>query len=152
MKPTGPVRPAGVQGWPVGEGRRAADAGVRTDRFAPLAVGPNGAARGVRSKRAVDFYKSDRGEGTSPRVLQVGSLIFWFHSYDALHEDRASLHVGKGTQDDYNDAKIWLEPSIEVAKAGRSLKRHELRRAISIIEQNQEYLREQWYEYKYESR
>jgi hypothetical protein len=42
----------------------------------------------------------------SPKVLEVGALIFWFHSYDALHEDRASVHVGKGSQDDYNDAKI----------------------------------------------
>jgi len=42
----------------------------------------------------------------SPRVLEAGGLIFWFHSYDALREDRASIHVGKGSQDDYNDAKI----------------------------------------------
>jgi len=84
----------------------------------------------------------------SPKVLQAGALIFCFHSYDALYENRASLHVGKGSQDDYNDAKIWLEPTVEVAKPGRSLKRHELRRAVAIVEQNQEYLREQWYEYK----
>ena len=88
----------------------------------------------------------------SPKVLEVGALIFWFHSYDALHEDRASVHVGKGSQDDYNDAKIWLEPTIETAKAGRSLKRHELRRAVAIIQQNQEYLLERWYEYKNRTR
>lgn len=88
----------------------------------------------------------------SPKVLKVGALICWFHSYDALYENRASVHVGKGSQDDYNDAKIWLEPAIEVAKSGRSLKRHELRRALAIIEQNQEYLLEQWYEYKNRTR
>lgn len=54
----------------------------------------------------------------SPRVLAEGELIFWFHSYDALHEERASIHIGKGSQDDYNDAKIWLEPEIEVARSG----------------------------------
>jgi len=72
----------------------------------------------------------------SPRILQEGALIFWFHSYDALYEDRASVHVGKSSQNDYNDAKVWLEPTIEVAQAGRTLRKHELNRALKIIEQN----------------
>jgi hypothetical protein len=84
----------------------------------------------------------------SPKILEESNLIFWFHSYDALHENRASVHVGKGSQDDYNDAKIWLEPQIEVARPGRTLKRHELSRAIKIITENQHYLMEQWYGYK----
>jgi len=84
----------------------------------------------------------------SPRILREGPLIFWFHSYDALHEERASLHVGKGSQDDYNDAKIWLEPTIEVARSGRTLRNHELNRALKIIQQNHHYLLEQWHEYK----
>ncbi len=84
----------------------------------------------------------------SPKVLRQDDLIFWFHSYDALYEARASVHVGKGTQDDYNDAKIWLEPDIEVARAGRSLKRHELNRALDVIEQNRDYLVEAWYAYR----
>ena len=84
----------------------------------------------------------------SPKILVEGSLIFWFHSYDAVHENRASIHVGKGAQDDYNDAKIWLEPEIEVARTGRTLRKHELNRAMKIIQQNHSYLREQWYDYK----
>jgi hypothetical protein len=40
------------------------------------------------------------GSGISPKVLEAGSLIFWFHSHDARFEDRASVHVGKGSQDD----------------------------------------------------
>ena len=44
----------------------------------------------------------------SPRILREGSLIFWFHSFDALHENRASVHVGKGMQNDANDAKVWF--------------------------------------------
>jgi Domain of unknown function (DUF4160) len=84
----------------------------------------------------------------SPKVLQDGSLIFWFHSYDARFEERASVHVGKSTQDDHNDAKIWLEPDIEVAKPGRTLRRHELRQALQVIQQNQTYLLEAWYGYK----
>ena len=42
----------------------------------------------------------------SPKVLQDGSLILWFHSYDARFEDRASVHVGKGVQDDYNQVLL----------------------------------------------
>jgi hypothetical protein len=84
----------------------------------------------------------------SPKILEAGSLIFWFHSYDALHEERASVHVGKGTQDDYNDAKIWLEPEIEVARLGRTLREHELSRALRVIERHRSYLLEAWYGYK----
>jgi hypothetical protein len=84
----------------------------------------------------------------SPKVLEEGNLIFWFHSHDARYEERASVHVGKGSQDDYNDAKIWLEPEIEVARPGRTLREHELSRAIKVIRQNHDYLREEWYGYK----
>jgi hypothetical protein len=84
----------------------------------------------------------------SPKILEERGLIFWFHSHDALHEERASVHVGKGSQDDYNDAKIWLEPAIEVARPGRALREHELNRALKVIEQNRDYLLEVWYAYK----
>ncbi|HID64399.1 MAG TPA: DUF4160 domain-containing protein [Anaerolineae bacterium] len=84
----------------------------------------------------------------SPKVLEEGELIFWFHSHDALYENQASLHVGKGSQDDYNDAKIWLEPEIEIARPGRILRSHELNRALKVIEQNHNYLLEQWDEFK----
>lgn len=81
-------------------------------------------------------------------MLQEGALVFWFHSYDARFEERASVHVGKGSQDDYNDAKVWLEPEIEVARAGRTLRSYELNRALQIIRQNHQYLLEEWYGYK----
>lgn len=83
----------------------------------------------------------------SPKVLEEADLIFWFHSYDALYEERASVHVGKGSQGDYNDAKIWLEPEIEVARPGRILRGHELNRALKVIKQNHDYLMEEWYGY-----
>jgi hypothetical protein len=83
----------------------------------------------------------------SPKVLETDGLIFWFHSYDALHERRASVHVGKGTQDDVNDAKIWLEPEIEVHRAGRNLKSTELRKALRVIEENRAFLLEEWHGY-----
>jgi Domain of unknown function (DUF4160) len=84
----------------------------------------------------------------SPKVLEVRGLVFWFHSHDALHEERASVHVGKGSQDDYNDAKIWLEPEMEMARPGRTLREHELNRALQVIGQNRDYLLEVWYGYK----
>lgn len=84
----------------------------------------------------------------SPKVLEAGELIFWFHSYDALHENRASIHVGKGSQDDYNDAKVWLEPTIEIARPGRTLRHRELNRAVHVIEQELTYLLGEWYDYK----
>ena len=41
--------------------------------------------------------------------------------------------MGKGSQDDFNDAKIWLEPEIEVARPGRTLKRHALGQVLKVI-------------------
>lgn len=84
----------------------------------------------------------------SPKVLEVDDLVIWFHSYDALHENRASVHVGKGSQDDHNDAKVWLEPKIEVARAGRTLRTHELKKALKQIEQERDYLLEEWHDYR----
>jgi len=91
------------------------------------------------------------GEAVSPVVLRETGFIFWFHSYDAIHENRASVHIGKGSPDDYNDAKVWLEPEIEVAKQSRSLRHHELNRALKIIEENHDRLLERWYEHRGET-
>jgi Ribonuclease G/E len=84
----------------------------------------------------------------SPKVLEAEGLIFWFHSCDALHENRASVHVGKGSQNDRNDAKIWLEPIIEIGRAGKTLKTQELNKASKIIEQDLGYLLEEWHGYR----
>ena len=37
------------------------------------------------------------------------------------------------SHDDFNDAKIWLAPEIEVARPGRTLKRHALGQALKVI-------------------
>ena len=84
----------------------------------------------------------------SPKILEEGGFIFWFHSYDALHKDRASVHIGRGSQDDYNDAKVWLVPEVEIARPGRTLRQHELSRGLKVIEQNHAYLLEEWYDYR----
>lgn len=88
----------------------------------------------------------------SPKVLEEGDLVFWFHSHDARYEDRASVHVGKGSQDDLNDAKVWLEPDVSVGRQGRTLRSHELARALRVIELNRDYLLEEWYVYRRRSR
>ena len=84
----------------------------------------------------------------SPKVLEAGDLIFWFHSFDAVHENRASVHVGKGSQDDRNDAKIWLEPKVEIGRAGKTLRAHELNQALKVIGQGLDYLLEEWHAYR----
>ena len=88
----------------------------------------------------------------APEVPEESGLIYWFHSYDAMNEERASVHVGKGSQDDHNDAKVWLEPIIAVARPGRTLREHELRRSLRVIEQNLDYLMEEWHDYRRRSR
>ena len=80
----------------------------------------------------------------SPRVFREGELIFWFHSYDALVEERASVHVGKGSQNDIGDAKIWLEPRVEIARSGRVLTHAELNQALRIVRKNLKRLKEAW--------
>jgi hypothetical protein len=77
-------------------------------------------------------------------VFKEGELIFWFHSYDALVENRASIHAGKGSQNDATDAKIWLEPQIQIARTGRTLSRAELSRALRIVKTNRERILEAW--------
>ena len=80
----------------------------------------------------------------SPLVFKQGEYIFWFHSYDALMEHRASVHVGKGSQNDSTDAKIWLEPTVEIGRAGRTLSRSELNKAVETVGDNRERLLEAW--------
>jgi hypothetical protein len=65
-----------------------------------------------------------------------------------LHESRASVHVGKSSHDDKNDAKIWLEPKVEVARIGKTLKTHEVNQALKVIEQDLKYLLEEWHGYR----
>lgn len=84
----------------------------------------------------------------SPRIFKEGEYVFWFHSYDVLHEDRASIHVGKGSQNDSGDAKIWLEPKIEIGRSGRTLSRSDLDDVIKIVEKRLDRLQEAWNDHK----
>ena len=44
-------------------------------------------------------------------------------------------------------AKVWLEPEVKVARPGRTLKKHELNRALDVIARNRDFLLEQWHGY-----
>jgi hypothetical protein len=114
---------------------------------------PNGAQRQQQVYTLCGELKSARifhrkEYPMSPKILKEGAFIFWFHSYDARYEERASVHIGKGSQDDFNDAKVWLEPEIEIARPGHTLKEHELRQALTIVQENHTFLLEEWYGYK----
>ena len=84
----------------------------------------------------------------SPRVFKDGDLVFWFHSYDVQSENRASVHVGKGSQNDTADAKIWLEPDVEIARTGHTLSRSDLNRALRLSEEHLERLLEAWHAHR----
>ena len=84
----------------------------------------------------------------SPRVFKQGQFVFWFHSYDASSENRASVHVGLGSQNDAGDPKIWLEPEIEIARMGHALDQKELNHALRIIKKNHARLLKAWRTHK----
>jgi hypothetical protein len=84
----------------------------------------------------------------SPKVLSEKDFVFYFHSYDVLHETRASIHVGKVRQDDSRDAKIWLEPEIEVGRVGWTLSGKELNDAIKIVKKRHKRLLDAWKTHK----
>ena len=56
---------------------------------------------------------------------------------DPAYEIKRNIYVkfncSTADQDDFNDAKIWLEPEMEVARAGRTLKRHASGQALKVI-------------------
>ena len=50
----------------------------------------------------------------SPLVFREGKFVFWFHSYDVLHESRASIHVGKELQNDRAMLKSGLSRRLKL--------------------------------------
>ena len=66
--------------------------------------------------------------------------IFLFFGTD-VYENRAHVHVGKKTTEQY--CKIWLEPEISIAKNG-TLTTAEINEALTITEEYYCQLVEQW--------
>ncbi len=80
----------------------------------------------------------------SQTVLQAGSLVFWLHTYDVVNDERPSVNVGKNAPDARRDAKLWLEPEIEIDLPGSTLSVSDLRRAIKATQKNRQALIEAW--------
>lgn len=83
-----------------------------------------------------------------PKVLlYTTAKIVWtflFFGTD-VNENRAHVHVGR--KDTKKLAKIWLEPTIEVAKEG-DLTDAQLNQLVAITEENKDMLLKQWQVFK----
>lgn len=72
----------------------------------------------------------------SPRALLIDGYDFYFFSNE---EERMHIHVDKGEC----EAKIWMEPEIELAENyGFSLK--EIKFILKTIEENERAIRKKW--------
>lgn len=66
-------------------------------------------------------------------------------------EESTELHGPLVTFVYFLSAKVWLEPKIEVAHTGKTLKTQELNKALRVIEHDLEYLLEEWHGYKHKA-
>lgn len=72
----------------------------------------------------------------SPRALIIDGFDFFFYS---MEEDRMHVHVEKGE----NDAKFWLEPSIELAY-NHGFTSKEIKVITKHIEEYERTIRDKW--------
>jgi hypothetical protein len=75
----------------------------------------------------------------SPTVLRVGRLRFYFFSRE---EPRMHIHV-EGPR---GEAKVWLEPTIELAE-DHGLGSRDLRTAVRAIREHEHEIRQAWREH-----
>ena len=76
-------------------------------------------------------------------LLYITAKIIWnflFYNTD-FHENRAHVHVGKRSTE--NLCKIWLEPSVELAKQG-DLTDAQAREVVRIATEYRDKLLHQW--------
>ena len=73
-------------------------------------------------------------------ITAKATWIFLFFGTDVT-ENRAHVHVGKKSTDEY--CKIWLEPEISVAKQG-ALTTSELKTVLEITQKYHSELMQQW--------
>ena len=76
-------------------------------------------------------------------LLYITAKIIWnflFYNTD-FHENRAHVHVGKRSTE--NLCKIWLEPSVELAKKG-DLTDAQIKEVLRIATEYQKRLLNQW--------
>lgn len=74
----------------------------------------------------------------SPTVLLVGGFRFYFFS-----REESRLHVHVHVQHAAGEAKVWLEPRVELA-ATHGLGPRRTRRAIRLVEEHRDDIRRAW--------
>ena len=72
----------------------------------------------------------------SPTVLRVGGYRFYFFSRE---ESRPHIHVHHVT----GEAKIWLEPAIELAQ-NHGLTSNRVRTVLRLVREHEHEIREAW--------
>ena len=72
----------------------------------------------------------------SPRVLLIQGYDFFFYSKE---ENRKHIHVEKGE----NEAKVWLEPTIEIAY-NYGFSPREIKFILQIIERHEREIHKRW--------
>jgi hypothetical protein len=62
----------------------------------------------------------------SPIILQEGPFTFYFHSFDVLHENRASVHVRKKVQNDENKRSSGMVTGTQAMVEHPTVKHYEI--------------------------
>ena len=76
-------------------------------------------------------------------ITMKGTWIFLIFGTDS-NENRIHVHVGRKSTKNY--CKIWLEPQVELCKAG-DLTTAEINEVLAIAEQYKDELKRQWSDY-----
>ncbi|MBQ6771670.1 MAG: DUF4160 domain-containing protein [Bacteroidales bacterium] len=76
-------------------------------------------------------------------ITMKGTWIFLIFGTDS-NKNRIHVHVGRKATKDY--CKIWLEPQVELCKAG-DLTTAEIKEVMEIAEQYKDELIKQWNDY-----
>ena len=69
-----------------------------------------------------------------PKLLIIKSFVFFIWMQD-LMENRRHVHVIKNTGRNFNAAKIWIEPNVEVVRKG-DFSEKEINEILHIIKEN----------------
>ena len=73
----------------------------------------------------------------SPTIVQEDGFRFYFFSRE---EARMHVHVNERG----GEAKIWLEPAVEVAE-NHGLRAHRLNAAVRLVRKHENAIRKAWY-------
>ena len=74
-----------------------------------------------------------------PTILRIGSYRFYFFSNES--DEPPHVHIDR----EHLSAKFWLEPVLLARNIG--FRPHELNKLKSLVEENNDKLRETWHEY-----